>query len=612
MGTVRKLALSLLTAAALAAGTSLPAGSTSVAAPTAAPVAARAPSPGVAAHARRLAVAVARSGSPAGRQRALTSLLHAVGVATLTSAGTPSGRATPGQLGAALYTDEVRSLSSGYATKTLWTLDQLAGTLTAAGALDTHRAAWTADRVAGVIRSAVRGPAARSSLLGALLVDLGTARRFHPDDLRKASAARTRLDAVQVLLTLLDTAGAFEHAGHAPAVNAAATIDRTARGGCDSEAAKVVGHGLSFGPKVLERDGWAKDVKQALKVGKLLASAAHAASVLPHLHYSWDIPDAARTHYGHESPGSSLTYSLTITFDERRDPRVIRCSHLLWGLKIPKEGPVPDIRVFFVHGDLDSHGSVACVPSSCTTGGDGKVSLRFQPKSELLPYGLGPEHSESGAVLAQPLPLQSLGNTELAPADVGLLRRLPWTVTWHAPTPARLRLSVRSHPAPIDGPTGDDCAYGSYYLTDVEDTTVTMDVPLHRDGIYYVGEGALSKSGSVHERLTCGSAGVQDYTLLGSSDGTEKAFLLWDADKNVPITLDVRTLSALVEHWKYDWVYIDESGTDYYDAPVDFDGSPGFSIMEGGWSSGAADPNVLARYDVEYGALTVHVEVLAQ
>lgn len=334
------------------------------------------------------------------------------------------------------YEPEVEMMAFSLARADRWSYDDLARYLNGVKVLNVE---VTSEQLQAAVTATIREAQVHSSeaaWLSPLLVQQLGLNHSPVDDLSSPSATSVgRLDALQRTLILDDLLIGLPRADGLVAARSNLVVESqgilrespvTAQGVCNdfkgSKPARNIG---KFAAGLVSLAG------KAVKAVSLPLDAHHGVAMA----YSVKVEalaDNLKTHYGHESPGSELRFPVLVRMLDALSETQIECGWIA-GLTFPQQGPIPNVKIAWDGGALESHGKITCGVSCKQTGDDGIATLLFQPKQEQAPYD-GRVTSEKGLLEANALYLSSLGNIFGAVSEVATPKtaNFVWEVERHA------------------------------------------------------------------------------------------------------------------------------------------------------------------------------------
>jgi hypothetical protein len=386
-----------------------------------------------------LASELTAANSDAARVATLEKLSKALGIGVYAADGTPivTGAEQSSQ-DFYYYEPEIVTMAASLGRGERWSFDDIAAFLNGPGLLANGATVTAVQVQAGVakaISEAEANASATASFEPVFVHQLGLKHTPADDlaDISTATSARV-LDAAQRAVILDDFLISLKPASTQVAASSALTTAAngvltqsrvTAQGTCgDFKGTEAVRNLGKFAAGFVEIAG------KVIQVATLPIDAFHGASLAYGVKVE-ALADNLHTHYGHESAGVPLDFPIRVTMLDDLPQAEIDCGWMI-GITFPKKGPIPNVKVEWDSGTLESHGKVVCEQICQLTGSDGVATLHFEPKQEQAPY-TGVLTSETGRVEANALYLTSLGNMFGAVDEVVTPKTADfvWNVEWH-------------------------------------------------------------------------------------------------------------------------------------------------------------------------------------
>jgi len=464
------------------------------------------------------------------RYEALLAAMQQMHVGVMNGRGHRLGGASTKNAFFYLYDFDLTALANSFKDGDRFSLDQVAAILGGLG----EQEAGAAPSGAGLANIIVTGytrvaakPKAPDAFLAELFRQLGRERGV---DVTALDPSKPELDGLQTWLILYDVlvpqvasslnsgASSRELSG---TVRANDVCDDNWSGNTSAQASATGWLlGLAFGtPK---------------KIGQIAASALLGDALAYSITINELHPDANRTHFGHDGPGSGAPMHLQVVVDmqDHYPDEVIACGAMA-GVHIPKYGGIPGVKVDWTAetGNLRDYGQLSCGNAgACTTTTDdnGIATLDFQPDYEDLP-GIGFKYSVIGVAGARAYPQLAAGSTlGVAAEALGLVKyaAVGWTVELHQPPPLKIdKLSVETTTQEANGYTQRQKTWAESLENCASwPTAPPGKVAQHFKGGQYYTEGWLyDSSGQLRNHI--GPIGPYDYEQEFAYDRAGGIFL---------------------------------------------------------------------------------------
>jgi hypothetical protein len=411
--------------------------------------------------ARTLAARIADAQSDPARQTALLQVMRALNIGVYTADGVAVLRgAERGPHDFYLYDFELGMMAASLGRHDAWSIADVTAALNEMGFRSDDKP-LADEQFTSVLLAAAREadqtPADRLSLPLLLVRELGLRQPTAYDLLKEPKQDAVTFSALQKFLITIDielpivreakiASGPSRLAAESNGVLQLKPVSQSSV--CDSMVATVAKEGWGAGKLFITLTGVANipvgtvgTAGAAGAAGATLNAAALAIVIVDSIHgamlaYSvkvQELPEPRATHYGHEAPGEEFRFRVSVAMLDQLEEIVIKCGWLL-GVEFPKKGGIPGVKMLWLNGGLDEHGTVICEANCKQTGPDGIATLVFQPKHELPFYGYGPQKTRVGMVMVLAL-YQSrhknyLGSVAqlISPKGVG---GMLWSVSYH-------------------------------------------------------------------------------------------------------------------------------------------------------------------------------------
>jgi hypothetical protein len=372
--------------------------------------------------ARTFAARIADAQSDPARQAALLQVMRALDVGVYTVNGDAVLRgAERGPHDFYLYDFELGMTATSLGRQDAWSLADLTATLNEMGIRPDDKP-LTYEPFTSVLLAAVREasqtPADRLSLPLLLVRELGLRQPTAYDLLKEPKQGALSFSALQKFLITIDivlpivreakfTSGPSRLAAESNGVLQLKPVSYQSSV-CDSMVGTVVKEGWGAGKLFL---GLALALKKKFNpavLGLVSIDGIHGMMMAVSVKVK-ELDNRLETHYGHEVPGKEIQFRFSVEMLDQLPEVLIKCGWLL-GVEFPNKGGIPGVKMLWLTGPLNDHGTVSCEARCKETGPDGIATLSFQPKSELPFYGLPLETHETGTVFAAALYQSRLKN----------------------------------------------------------------------------------------------------------------------------------------------------------------------------------------------------------